>query len=106
MKIYSVFDPEFKPYGQIVTGMDQTVQEILAALATTPLQKTEGFLSIFLAWICSAVFLGISDKLLDFMGEKGTLALTRLMGTLLILLAVQMLLNGITEYIRHLPATL
>ena len=77
-----------------------------AALATTPLQKTEGFLSIFLAWICSAVFLGISDKLLDFMGEKGTLALTRLMGTLLILLAVQMLLNGITEYIRHLPAAL
>ena len=40
------------------------------------------------------------------MGEKGTLALTRLMGTLLILLAVQMLLNGITEYIRHLPAAL
>lgn len=36
MKIYSVFDPEFKPYGQIVTGMEDTVQEILAALATTP----------------------------------------------------------------------
>ena len=36
MKIYSVYDPEFKPYGQIVTGMEETVQEILAALATTP----------------------------------------------------------------------
>ena len=36
MKIYSVYDPEFKPYGQIVTGMDETVQEILEALATTP----------------------------------------------------------------------
>jgi len=36
MKIYSVFDPEFKPYGQIVTGLEDTVQEILAALATTP----------------------------------------------------------------------
>ena len=36
MKIYSVFDPEFKPYGQIVTGMEDTVQEILTALATTP----------------------------------------------------------------------
>ena len=36
MKIYSVFDPEFKPYGQIVTGMEDTVQQILAALATTP----------------------------------------------------------------------
>ena len=36
MKIYSVYDPEFKPYGQIVTGMDESVQEILTALATTP----------------------------------------------------------------------
>ena len=77
-----------------------------AAMATTGQQKAEGFLSIFLAWICSAVFLGISDMLLDLMGEKGTLALTRLMGTLLILLAVQMVLNGVTEYIRHLPAAL
>lgn len=36
MKIYSVYDPEFKPYGQIVTGMDESVQQILTALATTP----------------------------------------------------------------------
>lgn len=36
MKIYSVYDPEFKAYGQIVTGLDAAVQEILAALATTP----------------------------------------------------------------------
>ena len=29
MKIYSVYDPEFKPYGQIVEGMEETIQEIL-----------------------------------------------------------------------------
>lgn len=36
MKIYSVYDSEFKAYGQIVVGMEDTVQEILEALATTP----------------------------------------------------------------------
>ncbi len=36
MKIYSVFDPEFKPYGQTVQGLEQAVQEILEVLATTP----------------------------------------------------------------------
>lgn len=36
MKFYSVFDPEFKPYGQVVKSLDETVQEILEALATTP----------------------------------------------------------------------
>ena len=32
MKIHSVFDPEFKPYGQIVDGMEDTVTEILSVL--------------------------------------------------------------------------
>ena len=36
MKIYSVFDPEFKPYGQIVTGLDDIVKALVDALATTP----------------------------------------------------------------------
>ena len=40
MKIYSVFDPEFKPYGQVVSGLEETVQEILGVLSTTPV--TEG----------------------------------------------------------------
>ena len=36
MKIYSVFDPEFKPYGQVVTGMDDTVAELLSVLKDDP----------------------------------------------------------------------
>ena len=43
MQIYSVFDPEFKPYGQIVTGLDDAVQEILAGLAETPLPDGVGY---------------------------------------------------------------
>ncbi len=36
MKIYSVLDPEFKPYGQVVTGMEETVDEILSVLKNAP----------------------------------------------------------------------
>lgn len=36
MKIYSVFDPAFKPYGQVVTGMDETVAELLRVLKGAP----------------------------------------------------------------------
>ena len=36
MKIYSVFDPEFKAYGQVVTGMEETVQELLSVLKDAP----------------------------------------------------------------------
>lgn len=37
MKIYSVYDSEFKPYGQVVKGLDAAISEILASLANTPL---------------------------------------------------------------------
>lgn len=36
MTIYSVFDPQFKSYGQIVMGMEEPVKEILNTLCSTP----------------------------------------------------------------------
>ena len=33
MEILSVFDSAFKPYGKVVTGMEDTCKEILTALA-------------------------------------------------------------------------
>ena len=36
MKIYSVLDPEFKPYGNVVTGLEETVAEILNVLKDAP----------------------------------------------------------------------
>lgn len=43
MNIHSVYDPEFKPYGQIVDGFDLFIQEILSVLATTPLPDAVGY---------------------------------------------------------------
>ena len=44
MKIHSVYDPEFKRYGQIVTGLEDAVSEITATLATTPLPEAVGYI--------------------------------------------------------------
>lgn len=43
MKIYSVYDPEFIPYGRVVTGMTETVAEILSVLQDTPLPEGVGY---------------------------------------------------------------
>lgn len=43
MKIYSVHDAEFKAYGQIVTGLDDAVNEIIEALKSTPLPENVGY---------------------------------------------------------------
>ena len=45
MKIFSVIDPEFKPYGRVVTGLDTAKAEILAALANTPLPAATDYMA-------------------------------------------------------------
>ena len=43
MKIYSITGPEFKRYGRIVEGLPEAAEEILAALAQTPLPEAVGY---------------------------------------------------------------
>ena len=45
MKIYSVNDPEFKPYGRVVTGLEAAKAEILTALASTPLPAATDYVA-------------------------------------------------------------
>lgn len=50
------------------------------------------------AWLASAVVLWYSPAVLRVLGTKGSRALERLMGLLLILVAVQMFLDGVSTY--------
>ncbi len=43
MKIYSVYDSEFALYGQVVSGIDESVGEIVEALKLTPLPEKVGY---------------------------------------------------------------
>lgn len=52
-------------------------------------------LATLIAWLFSAIVLLLSSLLMRFLGKKGTRALERLMGMILIILAVQMFLDGL-----------
>lgn len=77
-----------------------------AAMSANEDLMAEGILAMLLAWAGASLLLFFSGKILERLGEKGTVALTRLMGTVLVMIAVQMVLNGITEYLKSLPALL
>lgn len=77
-----------------------------AAMCTNQSQMFDGLIAIILAWAATSVILYFASKVLGFLGDKGAVALTRLMGTLLVLLAVQMILDGVTDYIQHLQPVL
>jgi multiple antibiotic resistance protein len=76
-----------------------------SVLAATMIYAAQEFatgqllLAILIAWICSAAILLISPSLTRFLGERGIKAIERLMGLILILIALQMFLEGVTIYL-------
>ena len=55
-------------------------------------------IALFIAWFSSAVILLAAPFLQRLLGDKGTAATERLMGMILIMIAVQMLLDGIKNF--------
>lgn len=71
---------------------------LLLLLATKyPGAMVQSALAVSGAWAASAVILLVSPWLLKRLGNKGTQAMERLMGLLLILIAVQMFLDGVSS---------
>lgn len=58
----------------------------------------ESSLAMLIAWLATAVILIFSTKFYKILGDRGLAAMERLMGMLLIMIAVQMLLNGVLEF--------
>lgn len=50
------------------------------------------------AWTASFIVLALAQRIMRRLGERGATALERLMGILLILMAVQMFINGLHQY--------
>ena len=50
------------------------------------------------AWLASATILMLSSTLHRILGERGLIAIERLMGMILIMISIQMLLDGIGQY--------
>ncbi len=76
---------------------------ILAALllmvSREPDRMLDWTLALVLAWAASALILFASPLLLRLLGRRGLVAIERLMGMLLVAMAVQMFLDGVAAYL-------
>jgi len=68
--------------------------------SSQPDRHGEWAIALCLAWLISTILLMLSAKVLAVIGERDSRALERLMGMILVILAVQILLNGIREFIQ------
>ena len=63
-------------------------------------QWLDMWLAVTAAWVVSALILLASRRLYVLLGERGLMAIERLMGMVLIIMAVQMLLEGTAQYLN------
>jgi multiple antibiotic resistance protein len=71
----------------------------LLMMSREPERWLDWLFAVLIAWFVSAIIIYFSSYFARFLGEKGLIAIERLMGMLLITVAVQMLLTGIAEFV-------
>ena len=79
-----------------------TIAILLLLSSSEPERIWEWCTALIIAWAGTTVLLTTSPFLMRILGARGLRALERLMGMLLVLLATQMLLNGVENFVRTL----
>ena len=77
-----------------------TLATLMLMMSREPSRWPTWLGALTLAWVVSAAILVLGGRLSRFLGKRGLLALERLMGLLLVALAVQMSLEGLRAALR------
>lgn len=81
-----------------VAGPSVLATELLL-MSREPDRWPAWLLALAVAWIASSIIIFFSSGLSRYLGDKGLIALERLMGMVLITVAMQMLMTGIVEFL-------
>jgi multiple antibiotic resistance protein len=83
-----------------VAGPSALATELLL-MSREPHRWPEWLLALLLAWAATAVILFFASGMRRFLRERGLIALERLMGMVLITVSIQMLMNGIEQFLAR-----
>jgi multiple antibiotic resistance protein len=97
-------EPFIVPLAMPMVAGPSTIAILLLLSSTEPERIWEWCTALVIAWAATTVLLTASPFVLRVLGSRGIRALERLMGMLLVLLATQMLLNGVREFVQSLDA--
>jgi multiple antibiotic resistance protein len=95
-------EPFIVPLAMPMVAGPSTIAILLLLSSTEPARIWEWCTALVIAWAAATLLLTLSPFVLRVLGDRGLRALERLMGMLLVLLATQMLLNGVREFVQSL----
>ena len=93
-------DPFIVPLAVPLIAGPSAIATLLLLASREPDRMREWTLALVLAWGTTAAILLASNRLMRVIGQRGLRACEKLMGMLLILMAVQMFLDGVKEYVK------
>jgi multiple antibiotic resistance protein len=94
-------EPFLVPLAIPLIAGPSTLAALLLLQRTAPTQTVSLFVAVTIAWALSGAILLSSTFFYRVLRERGLIALERLMGMLLVMVAVQMLLNGIKAFLTR-----
>lgn len=97
-------DPFIVPLAVPLTAGPSTIAVLLLLSSSQPDQILDWASALIIAWVGATTILIFSPKVMNVIGAKGSRALERLMGMILVILATQMLLNGIRDFVLDLTS--
>lgn len=95
-------EPFIVPLAVPYTAGPSVLATELLLMSREPDRWLEWLAALVLAWLVAAVILALSANLKSLLGERGLTALERLMGMILVMMAVEMLMQGAAQYLATL----
>lgn len=93
-------EPFIVPLAIPLIAGPSTLASLLLLQQTTPNATVQLLMALTLAWVVTAIILLSSTILYRVLKERGLIAVERLMGMLLVMLAVQMFINGLAKFMK------
>ena len=93
-------DPFIVPLAMPGVAGPATIAMLLLLSSRQPERVWEWGAALLIAWVGATLLLTTSPFMMNILGDRGLRALERLTGMLLVLLAIQMLLNGIAGFLE------
>jgi multiple antibiotic resistance protein len=94
-------EPFIVPLATPMVAGPSVLATLLVLVSTQPEHLWRWFAALLIAWGLTAAVLLCAPAIARVLKDKGSLAVERLMGMLLVMVAVQMFLNGIEHYLKH-----
>ena len=91
-------EPFIVPLAVPYTAGPSALATVLLLTSREPGRWPEWLLALSLAWLASSVVLYFAGGMSRFLGQRGLVAMERLMGMLLVTVAMEMLLGGLRQY--------